>query len=551
MKKLISICVIFALLFGFAAPVSAVSDDELDAAIESAAEFLLQTVQNPQVGSVGGCWTVFGFARSEIDVPDSFFESYFASVERFLNETGGDSRRTLPTDYSRVILALTAAGIDARDVGGVDLIVRLNNFENIAAQGVNSVVFALLALESFLYDDPLIILYHMPPQIMHGMLIDEILRLQLPDGGWNLTAGFSENWQNEVGEADLTAMAISALAKSGDPRVIEAIDRALGFLSESQLDCGGFASMFSQDEADVESVAQVIVALGELALTERRFRLDDPRFVKNGNTLLDSLLSFQNPDGGFRRGSENSNLMATEQAFYALVAARRAGWRSSLFLMLDTTQRQFNTGQAVGLPNRHPDVRRARVATPGITFTDIANHPSRQAIETLATHGIIYGRTSAEFAPQDTMTRAEFAAIITRGLGLPGFFDLVFDDVPYDAWFAGEVFTAYYYGIVNGLDDGTFNPNGTITRQEAAVMVARAARLCGMDTDLSDEAILNTLAKFGDSRVAADWAQASLAFAFRERILDDNEFYIQPETPSLRSEIAEMLHRLLERSNLL
>jgi len=220
--------------------------------------------------------------------------------------------------------------------------------------------------------------------------------------------------------------------------------------------------------------------------------------------------------------------------------------------MSDTTRRgEFAPTQTVGLPGKHADVRQIAVTSPGRTFADVQNHANRQAIEALASRGIINGRSETEFAPDATMTRAEFAAIITRGLGLPNRPVTVFTDIPSGAWFANAVGTAFYYEIVSGTSPTTFNPNGTITRQEAAVMVARAARLCGLDTTLSDTEILNILAQFGDHRTVADWARSSLAFCYREEILDDSEFYIEPMAAILRGEIAEMLYRLLDRANLL
>lgn len=149
------------------------------------------------------------------------------------------------------------------------------------------------------------------------------------------------------------------------------------------------------------------------------------------------------------------------------------------------------------------------------------------------------------------MTRAEFAAIITRGLGLPVRTTSVFQDVPSASWFAAPVGTAFHYEIVLGTTPTIFNPQGTITRQEAAVMVARAARLVGMNTTLSETQIQNTLAQFGDYQSVANWARAELAFLFHAGILDDSVSSIQPTAAIRRGEIAEMLHRLLDQANLL
>ena len=140
---------------------------------------------------------------------------------------------------------------------------------------------------------------------------------------------------------------------------------------------------------------------------------------------------------------------------------------------------------------------------------------------------------------------------MTRGLGLPERTSVVFTDVPASAWFVRAVGTAYYYEIVKGTSATTFNPKVTITRQEAAVMIVRAAELCGIDTTLNETAIRNILAQFGDYRIVADWAQAALAFCYNEGILDESGFYIQPLVEITRGEIAEMLYRLLDKSNLL
>ena len=82
-------------------------------------------------------------------------------------------------------------------------------------------------------------------------------------------------------------------------------------------------------------------------------------------------------------------------------------------------------------------------------------------------------------------------------------------------------------------------------------MVARAARLAGMDISRTEIEIRDTLAKFGDYRAAAGWAQSALAFCYSEELLDDTEFYINPGEFIKRSEIAEMLYRMLYKANLI
>jgi len=551
MRKALSVFLALVLLIGlFPISATAVSSAELETAIADTADFLLRTVPNPEFGTVGGDWLVFALARSGLNIPNSFFEDYQRRIEQHLKDRNGvlDARRH--SEYSRVILSLTAAGFDPHNVAGFDLTLPLGNFEQTIWQGINGSIFALLALDSLGYTIP--IHPDTRTQATRGRYIADILRRQTPDGGWNLTAGMTGPvGANERGDADITGMALQALANYQHmPEVRTAIDRALVLLSQIQNDNGGFSGNFAPDVTTVESTVQVLVALSELGIS-----VNDPRFVKNGNTLVDSVLSFRNPDGGFKPSEVHTatNLMATEQALYGLVSVQRmlAGG-NSLYNMSDTVRRgPFAPIDPVGLPDKHADIRRMEVIFPGRTFPDVQNHTNRPAIEALSSRGIINGRSATVFAPEETMTRAEFAAIITRGLGLPVRATSVFSDVPAGSWFAAPVGTAFHYQIVLGTTPTTFNPQGTITRQEAAVMVARAARLVGMNTTLSETEIQNTLAQFGDYQSVATWAQAELAFLFHAGILDDSASNIQPTTAIQRGEIAEMLHRLLDQANLL
>ena len=161
-------------------------------------------------------------------------------------------------------------------------------------------------------------------------IIIEILRQQLPSGGFALSG--------KTADPDITAMAIQALApyynsektytytqkESGrelSQNVHTVIEEALSCLSLLQLDTGDFESWGTQN---VESTDQVLVALCCLGIDP----LTDNRFIKNGNTLLDGILRYRMPDGGFIHSftydSDNptslpdqSNTMAGEQTLYA------------------------------------------------------------------------------------------------------------------------------------------------------------------------------------------------------------------------------------------
>ena len=542
MRKLTSIILAITLILSLTITAFAADTAAIDTAIERTAAYVYNTVKSPQVDSIGGEWAVLGVARSGYTAPDAWYEEYYKTVEAYVAENGGVLHDKKYTEYSRVILGLTAAGYDPRDVAGYDLTAPLADFDKTIWQGINGPVFALIALDSRSYQ----VDSGGYPSDLRDAYVNEILRRQLSDGGWSLTADGTE--PDAKADPDITGMVLQALAKYQDtPEVKAATDKALDCLSAMQDDKGGFNSWGSVNS---ESVVQVLVALCELGIS-----IDDARFVKNGNTLADNILSFQNSDGSFNHMSDGTgnSQMSTEQALYALAALKRAqNGANSLYRMDDTATRG---GVAAPMPQflqgKHADVAPMPITAQGKSFADTAGHANQAAIEALAARGIINGQGEDAFAPNATMTRAEYAAIITRGLGLKENAVSVFEDVDSGAWYAGYVGAAYSYGIVTGTSETTFDPSGTITRQEAAVMTARAAKLCGMNTDLDAQSIRDTLAQFGDYITVAEWARPSLAFCYSAGILSNEEFDIQPTAAVVRCEIAQMLYNMLKKAKLM
>lgn len=82
-------------------------------------------------------------------------------------------------------------------------------------------------------------------------------------------------------------------------------------------------------------------------------------------------------------------------------------------------------------------------------------------------------------------------------------------------------------------------------------MVARAAKLCGMDTALDIATVRDVLAQFTDYVTADAWAREGLAFCYQQGILEDSALEIRPKTAILRCEIAQMLYNLLGAAQLL
>ena len=535
MKKFISILLSFTILFSLSLSAFAFDTDKVNVTLESVGNYLYETVKEPIVGSIGGEWAVLGLARCDMDIPDEYFENYYQTVTKYLKDSGGVLHNKKYTEYSRVIVALTAIGKNPADIAGYNLLTALSDYKKTIWQGINGAIWALIALDSGNYDMPKN--SGAKVQATREMYIDHILEKQTSDGGWALSG--------DVADPDITGMALQALSKYQDnDKVKSATEKALNRLSNMQKENGGFSSYETEN---CESSVQVLVALCELGISTH-----DTRFVKNGKSVLDNLFSFYDNGKGFKHIHEDStNLMATEQCFYALVALKRASeGKNSLYDMSDAKRLNVSSG-ATGLAGKNADVKKMNVINPGKTFADIVGHKDKTAIEELASRGIINGKTENSFEPNSTMTRAEFATIIARGLGLSQKSNALFKDVTANDWFYNYVGIAYSYGIIKGVSENEFNPNATITREEAAVMVTRAAKLCGTDTEMDPLAVRDVLAQFFDYVKASDWSQSSLAFCYNEKILDDSVMDIKPKEAVTRAEIASMLFSMLSLVKLL
>lgn len=319
MKKLFSWILILTLLLSLTA-CGEEKEINMTEIIQSTGDYLYNGITDPTYGTVGGEWLILGLARSNLEIPEEYFETYFENVSAYTAQQGGVLHAKKYTEYSRVILAVTAIGKDPSDVGGYNLLQPLADFEQTVFQGINGPAFALLALDSGNYEIPENTVGS--TQATRDLYVDYIISAQLENGGWSLMGGEAE--------IDLTAMALQALAKYQDRKdVKDAIEKGLTILSSRQNENGGYQFNATEPESS-ESISQTIVALSELGIP-----LDDPRFVKNGNTLVDALLRFRQEDGGFSHLLDGaSDLLATEQAFYALVAADRAArGESSLYTM--------------------------------------------------------------------------------------------------------------------------------------------------------------------------------------------------------------------------
>lgn len=284
--------------------------------------------QSPIVGSIGGEWEVIGLARSDLNIDKSYFEKYQNNVVNTLVEKNGVLSTAKYTEYSRVILSLTSIGSDVTNVGSYNLLSYLSDFNKVKRQGINGPIWALIALDSNNYEIPTN--ENPSNQTTREKLIEYILSKELSNGGWALTGN--------TPDPDITAMAITSLAKyyNSKEEVKKSVDRGITALTKMQNSSGEFSSFGTVNS---ESTSQVIVALCSLGINPDT----DKRFIKNGKSPVDILLSYYVGNGFSHTKGSNYNQMATEQCFYGLVAYYRlCNNKNFLYNMTDVYEKPYD-----------------------------------------------------------------------------------------------------------------------------------------------------------------------------------------------------------------
>lgn len=188
-----------------------------------------------------------------------------------------------------------------------------------------------------------------------------------------------------------------------------------------------------------------------------------------------------------------------------------------------------------------------------VSFLDVDGHWSEDAVHDMGSRMIVGGTGGGMFEPDQAVTRAEFAAMLVRSLGLGQEAVLApFSDVPALSWYSNPVNTAYAYQLINGFEDGTFRPAGRITREEAMSMIAKAMELTGLSGELPSGSVLTMLEQFADAAEVADWAQAAVADCLAAEIVGGRSGQqLAPKAEISRAEAAVMLQRLLKKANLI
>lgn len=159
---------------------------------------------------------------------------------------------------------------------------------------------------------------------------------------------------------------------------------------------------------------------------------------------------------------------------------------------------------------------------------------------------LIEGYPDGTFKPDQPVTRAEFITLLVRSLNLEAEpLRITFEDAAYH-WASETISTAFAHGLVEGYSNHFFGPEDPITREQMAVMLARAGRLTGIFANASSTGTL----PFHDHSSIADWAQESTAAIVENELMDGHPGHLFiPKGKATRAEVATVIFRMLELLN--
>ena len=284
--------------------VPAMTDNQ--AALEQTCQFLYDTITEPAYGTVGGDWTLLNMKQAGFETGADYDACYIETIEAVLTENAGVLDERKYTEYSRVILSLTAMGEDVTDVSGYNLLSYLSDFDAVCKQGISGPIWALIAMDCGDYEFPEIA--DVQTVTTRELLISYLMDAQISTGGWGY-------WDDTM-DVDVTAMALVALCPymEEDEAVKAAVDKAIVALSEAQQADGSFKNY---EKPTAESCAQVLIALSTLGIDGDT----DERFIKNGVSVYDALMTYSCGDGSFCHIlGEGTDLIATDQVCSGLIA---------------------------------------------------------------------------------------------------------------------------------------------------------------------------------------------------------------------------------------
>ena len=167
----------------------------------------------------------------------------------------------------------------------------------------------------------------------------------------------------------------------------------------------------------------------------------------------------------------------------------------------------------------------------------MSGHWALNSVGTLVAKGVLGGYPDGTFKPENNVTRAEFAKMLATSLNIQATTSIsTYSDVDSNDWYAPYVLALSNRGIITGYD-GKFNPDGKITRQDAAVMTYRAIK-----SMLTSKGASVT---FADEAKIADYAKEAVKELSSLKIINGYNGNFDPNNNTTRAQAATIICNML------
>ena len=180
------------------------------------------------------------------------------------------------------------------------------------------------------------------------------------------------------------------------------------------------------------------------------------------------------------------------------------------------------------------------------TFIDVPTDAwYANGIEYVSIHDLMNGVGENRFAPDGTMSRAMLVTVLWRYADKPVEKENLFTDVPTDQWYTEAVNWAAKNGIVTGIGNGKFDPEGAVTREQMIAILYRFTEEKEIATKSRD-----VFSGFEDGEAVHEYAVDAMKWAIAKKLIigsnDNNKLYLNPNRSSTRSQVATVLMRYFE-----
>jgi len=244
----------------------------------------------------------------------------------------------------------------------------------------------------------------------------------------------------------------------------------------------------------------------------------------------------------------------TVSTFGPFTPANERIFTLSKLLPADSDLSALEIGFFIDLPG---DIRRSGSITlpvsdePPALFRDISGHWAEEQIGLAVEQGLFTGNPDGSFAPNGEMTRAMFVTVLGRmaaglGIDISNSGDTPFLDVSPDTWYGNYVAWAWEQEIVQGVGEDLFGTEQTTTRQEAATFLYRFMQQ--YDIELPGEILMD----FPDADLVNEWAYDAMTEAVRIGLIrGTGDGYLAPTAEALRAEVAVIFLRFIDAYHVL